>query len=185
MPKQPSTPRVKRTWRERSLAAAPLGGKGQPGSAKPRRQSQGHDYEGREQEALISWLHGEWRRGTEVGQAYPVTYHVPNGGQRSSRTGAQLKRQGVKAGVSDLVVMDPRGGLHGLYVEFKATPPRHSSLASSQRDWLALADERGYGAVLARGLEEARAVLREYMALPPTRVEGLRQQLESGTDWRR
>ncbi|KAA0014758.1 VRR-NUC domain-containing protein [Billgrantia pellis] len=133
---------------------------------------------------MISWLHGEWRRGTEVGQAYPVTYHVPNGGQRSKKTGADLKAQGVKAGVSDLVVMEARGGLHGLYLEFKATPPRHAATARSQRDWLALADERGYGAVLARGLEEARQVLREYMGLPPTEVAGDRHRLEAGTDWK-
>ncbi|QTP60911.1 VRR-NUC domain-containing protein [Billgrantia antri] len=156
-----------------------------PGVAKPAvKRSPAHDYEGSEQKALLSWLHGEWHRGTEVGQAYPVTYHVPNGGHRTSRTGAELKRQGVKAGVSDLVVMEARGGLFGLYLEFKATPPRHASLASTQRDWLALADARGYGAVLARGLEEARQVLREYMALPPTEVVGPVRRLESGTDWR-
>ena len=120
-----------------------------------------------------------------MGKAYPVTYHVPNGGQRNKKTGSDLKAQGVKAGVSDLVVMEARGGLHGLYLEFKATPPRHSAIASTQRDWLALADDRGYGAVLARGLEEARAVLRAYMALPLTEVVGDRHCLEVGTDWRK
>lgn len=157
-----------------------------PGARRPaKRRAQGHDYEGGEQKALISWLYGEWQRGTGVGQAYPVTYHVPNGGVRNKKTGADLKAQGVKAGVSDLVVMEARGGLHGLYLEFKATPPRHAALAKTQRDWLALADERGYGAVLARGLEEARTVLREYMALPPTEVVGSVRQLEAGTNWRR
>lgn len=150
-----------------------------------KRRAQGHDYEGSEQEALISWLHGEWRRGSDVGQAYPVTYHVPNGGQRSKKTGADLKRQGVKAGVSDLVVMEGRGGLLGLYMEFKATPPRHAALASSQRDWLALADARGYGALHVRGLEEGRRALREYMALPPTEVVGPAYQFQTGTEWRK
>ena len=165
------------SWRQHGQAKRNAGnGRG----SKPQ-----HDYEGSEQKALISWLHGEWRRGTEVGHAYPVTYHVPNGGARHKRTASELKAQGVRAGVSDLVVMDARGGLHGLYLEFKATPPRHAPIAPSQRDWLALADARGYGAVLARGLEEARAVLREYMALPPTLVESRRHRLEMGTDWRK
>lgn len=156
-----------------------------PASGARKRRSVSHDYEGSEQKALISWLHGEWRRGTEVGKAYPVTYHVPNGGQRNKKTGADLKAQGVRAGVSDLVVMSARGGLHGLYLEFKATPPRHAATATTQRDWLALADEGGYGAVLARGLEEARSVLREYMALPSTQVEGERYTINAGTDWRK
>jgi len=151
---------------------------------KPRRRAIPHDHEGSEQKALISWLHGEWRRGTEVGQAYPFTYHVPNGGQRNKRTAAELKAQGVRAGVSDLVVSIARGGWHGLYVEFKATPPRHASLAASQREWLARMEAAGYCAVLARGLEEARAVLREYMALAPTEVRGQLVAVESGTDWR-
>lgn len=156
------------------------------GATPRRRRSVPHDFEGSEQKALISWLYGEWRRGSEVGKAYPVTYHVPNGGQRKKRTGADLKAQGVKAGVSDLVVMDARGGLHGLYLEFKATPPRHAALAPTQRDWLALADQRGYGAVLARGLDEARDVLREYMSLPPTKVVGRRHQLLAGhANWRK
>ena len=154
-------------------------------AAPRKRRSVSYDYEGSEQKALMSWLHGEWRRGTAVGQAYPVTYHVPNGGQRNKKTGADLKAQGVRAGVSDLVVMAAHGGLHGLYLEFKATPPRHSATAATQRDWLALADDRGYGAVLARGLEEARAVLREYMAQPPTEVVGDRHRIKAGTDWRK
>lgn len=172
--------RRKRTWRERSLTGKTLGanGAGKPAASRV-------DHEGSEQKALISWLHGEWHRGSEVGQAYPVTFHVPNGGARHKRTAGELKAQGVKAGVSDLVVMEARGGLFGLYLELKATPPRNASLATSQRDWLALADERGYGAVLAQGLEEARQVLREYMALPPTQVAGAVQRIEAGTDWRK
>lgn len=181
--------RARRTWRERSLAEKPLAGPGkgvpkQVETTTPRRQPR-HDYEGSEQKALISWLHGEWRRGSAVGQAYPVTYHPPNGGQRNKRTASELKAQGVKAGVSDLVIAAPRGGHHGLYLEFKATPPRHASMSASQREWLAEMERQGYCAVLARGLEEARAVLREYMALPPTQVAGAAASVASGTEWRR
>ncbi|RKR02609.1 VRR-NUC domain-containing protein [Kushneria sinocarnis] len=143
------------------------------------------DHEGSEQKALISWLRGEYLRKSQVGQAWPATYHVPNGGHRHKATAGGLKAQGVKAGVSDLVVAVPRGGWHGLYIEFKATPPRHAGLQDSQHEWLAGVESHGYCAVLARGLEEARAVLREYMALPPTEVTMPPEQLAAGTDWRR
>src|SRR5699024_3023532 len=76
------------------------------------------DHEGTEQRALMLWLYGEQLRGSEVGALYPLIYHVPNGGQRSKKTAADLKREGVKAGVSDLVVMSARGGWHGMYLEF-------------------------------------------------------------------
>ena len=94
------------------------------------------DREGMEQKALIRWLYGEKMRGGTTADAYDHTYHVPNGGQRSKATAAALKGQGVKAGVSDLVVALARGGYHGLYLEFKATPPDHAALADSQREWL-------------------------------------------------
>jgi len=143
------------------------------------------DWEGQEQAVVIRWLLGEKMRGTKVGQLYDVIYHPPNGGLRNKREAGRLKHQGVKAGVSDLVVMDARGGWHGLYLEFKATPPRHAPLADSQRDWLALAESRGYCAALARGFEEAKAVLREYAAWPETEIQGAVMTMESGTEWQK
>ncbi|MEH6641414.1 VRR-NUC domain-containing protein [Vreelandella glaciei] len=144
------------------------------------------DWEGNEQAVVIRWLLGEMKRGEPVGQLYDVTYHVPNGGVRSYKTAAAMKRQGAKSGVSDLVVMDARGGWHGLYMEFKASPPHTAALADSQHDWLEKAEERGYCAVLAVGLEEAKAVLREYAALQPTfHHQTARVHLKSGTEWRK
>ncbi|WP_110685094.1 VRR-NUC domain-containing protein [Salinicola aestuarinus] len=140
------------------------------------------DHEGTEQAVLIRWLYGEQQRGEPVGAFYDVIYHVPNGGQRNKKTAADLKRQGVKSGVSDLVVMEGRGGWLGLYIEFKATPPNHAATAASQREWLEKADRRGYCAVLARGLEEAKAVLREYASWAPTIIEH-REAMPHGSRW--
>ena len=150
------------------------------GKARTRRV----DREGMEQKALIRWLYGEKMRGGATADVYDHTYHVPNGGQRNKATAAALKGQGVKAGVSDLVVALARGGYYGLYLEFKATPPDHSALADSQREWLVKVEQQGYCAVLARGLDEAKAVIREYMSLPPTVVTGPLGRIESGTEWR-
>lgn len=143
------------------------------------------DREGMEQRALMLWLYGEHMRDTGAGRLWPVTYHVPNGGQRSKKTAADLKREGVKAGVSDLVVMSGRGGWHGMYLEFKASPPHHAATAASQRDWLALAEDEGYAAVLARGLEEAKAVMTWYASMPRGVPELGRVQCPHGTEWRR
>lgn len=148
------------------------------------------DWEGQEQAVLIRWLLGEKMREEPVGQLYDAIYHVPNGGQRNKKTASDLKRQGVKSGVSDMVVMDARGGWFGLYLEFKASPPHTAPLADSQHDWLALAEARGYCAVLAVGLEEAKAVLREYASWTATGdwAGAGREpvcQMSSGTEWRK
>lgn len=143
------------------------------------------DWEGRDQAALIRWLHGEKQRGTEVGQLYDHIYHVPNGGVRSWKTAVEMKKQGTKSGVSDLPVRQARGGWHGLYLEMKATPPRDAELADSQYDWLEDSEFEGYCPALARGFEEAKAVLREYASWPRTKVMGGRLALTNGTEWRR
>lgn len=128
---------------------------------------------------------GEKMRGEPVGELYDATYHVPNGGQRNKKTASDLKRQGVKVGVSDLHVRQARGGWHGLYLELKATPPRDAALAQSQFEWLECSEYEGYCAVLALGLEQAKAVLREYASWPRTQIVGEREELKNGTEWRK
>jgi len=142
------------------------------------------DWEGQEQAALMMWLRGEAHRGTAVAPAHDNTYAVPNGGSRHGKEAGKMKAQGVRAGVSDLVIAVPRGGYHGLYLELKATPPHDSALSPLQREWLAQMESAGYCAALARGIDEARAVITEYMSRPATQVVGEPLALENGTDWR-
>lgn len=143
------------------------------------------DWEGNEQAVVIRWLQGEKMRGQPVGELFDAIYHVPNGGVRSYKTAVAMKRQGAKAGVSDLPVRQARGGWHGLYLEFKATPPRDADLSDSQFVWLEGSEHEGYCAALARGIDEAKAVLREYASWPRTQVVGQRQVMNSGTEWRK
>ena len=71
--------------------------------------------EATEQERVINWA-------TFYAKDFPeldLLYHVPNGGSRNQLEAANLKRQGVKAGVPDLVLPVPQQQFHGLYVEMK------------------------------------------------------------------
>lgn len=74
------------------------------------------DDESGHQEALFSWA--AYR--TEIMPELQYMYHVPNGGKRDKATAAVLKRQGVKAGVQDIMLPAARAGYHGLYIELKA-----------------------------------------------------------------
>lgn len=101
--------------------------------------------------------------------------HIPNGGSRKNAfEGYRLKRQGVRAGVSDLLLPVARGGYFGLWIEFKATPPNDAAVSASQQEWVDLMLAEGYQAQVCLGIDAAMCVLLEYMAQPPT----LRGQFE-------
>lgn len=44
---------------------------------------------------------------------------IPNGGARNVVVAVKLKAEGVLKGISDIFWPHPRGGYHGLYIEFK------------------------------------------------------------------
>lgn len=112
--------------------------------------------EGGHQEAIIQWC--QYRYGI-----YPeleLLYHVPNGGKRDAKTAAVLKRQGVKAGVPDLVLPVARGGFHGLYIELKAPG---GSLQKNQREYMERLTQEGYLAQKCEGWQEAVELLSNYL----------------------
>lgn len=97
--------------------------------------------------------------------------HVPNGGFRKNAfEGWRLKQQGVRAGVSDLLLPVARGGYFGLWIEFKAAPPSDAAVSDSQKEWVGLMREQGYRAEICLGVAAALEVLTDYLKQPETRV---------------
>lgn len=87
-------------------------------------------------------------------------YAIPNGGKRDKREAANLKRQGVKAGVSDIFVPLPRGVYHGLYIEMKVG---RNKPTEKQTEFLEYARGQGYAVAVCYGADEAIAVTRRYL----------------------
>jgi len=79
------------------------------------RQQNRRRSEATEQETLIQWCGWQQSKYPEL----KLIYHIPNGGSRNTLEAANLKRQGVKAGVPDLCLPVARNGFHGLYIEMK------------------------------------------------------------------
>ena len=63
-----------------------------------------------------------------------MLHHVPNGGYRNQIEARNLKLQGVKAGVPDLVLPVARGGYFGLYIELKAD--KNCKTSKNQELWI-------------------------------------------------
>lgn len=88
-----------------------------------------------------------------------LVFHIPNGGSRNRIEAANLKRQGVKAGVPDLFFPVARKGKHGMFIEMKAGKNKTTPL---QREWLDVLAINGYVAKVCNGFDEAVKVIDWY-----------------------
>lgn len=95
-------------------------------------------------------------------------YSIPNGGFRRFKEAVRLKRTGVQSGVPDLCIPIASGIYHGLYVELKRK--KGGKVSDNQIYWLALLREKGYYAEIAKGYEEAKAIVLHYLSLAPKAV---------------
>ena len=114
--------------------------------------------EAAEQECLFIWAN------FHVGK-YPeltMLHHIPNGGKRDARTGARMKRQGVKPGIPDLCLPVARGEHHGLYIELKRQA-KGAAPTRNQNSMILKLREQGYYAVVCSGWIAARDVLVAYL----------------------
>lgn len=99
---------------------------------------------------------------------YPdvVVFAIPNGGGRTYMEATKLKEEGVLPGVSDLMVLEARGGWFGLFIEMKREVG--GNVSEQQRDFMKTARERGYKCVVGVGCEDAWAKFEKYMAAEET-----------------
>ena len=101
---------------------------------------------------------------------------VPNGtqlagtGQRRAIQMANLKVQGLRPGVSDLVIAYPVNGYHGAYIEMKRVREAYmgpkavlACVRPEQLDWLWLMYGVGYWVAVAYGAEEFKTLIGQYM----------------------
>lgn len=104
---------------------------------------------------LIAW--------NDFPETRKLLFHVANELDRPDSNpilGAIRKAQGIVSGVSDLILLIPRGQYHGLMIEMKT---KDGSQSIHQREWQKLVEEQGYRYVVVRSEEEFRAVLTEYL----------------------
>ena len=113
------------------------------------------------QRSCVSWFRSEFPSHALM------LFAVPNGGARGKTEGAILKGEGVTAGVSDLILLEARGGYGALCIEMK-TRSKRSGQSDPQKEWQAEAEAHGNQYVVARSLEAFKKVIYEYMGQPRT-----------------
>lgn len=92
----------------------------------------------------------------------PLLFAVPNGGSRDTREAAELKRQGVVAGVADIILLKSSkdGRFSSLCLELKSRTGRQSM---SQISWENHAKMHGNRYLVIRSVEEFIQAVNEHL----------------------
>lgn len=90
-----------------------------------------------------------------------LLFAIPNGGKRSIKVALELKKEGVRSGVPDMMLAVAKGGYHGLFIELKKINGRAQP---NQKKWQKMLREQGYKAEIIEGWEDAIKEIREYLA---------------------
>lgn len=104
----------------------------------------------------------EWAEYEEV--LYPelqLMYHIVNEGKRSYQAGAELRKQGMRAGVPDVCLPVPRGNYGALYIEMKRT--KGGKISEEQQWWIDKLNAAGNLAVICHGFDEAKNAILAYL----------------------
>jgi hypothetical protein len=114
--------------------------------------------ESAEQQLLFQWARMQSGKYPEL----TLLYHIPNEGKRSHKTGARMKAEGLKTGVTDICLPVARGGHHGLYIELKRV--KNSRVTVAQMAWIEALTRQGYVAAVCRGADEAIELITRYLS---------------------
>jgi hypothetical protein len=109
-----------------------------------------------DQIALIEWFDW-WATPDLKGRLFAV----PNGGLRNKVVAAKLKRQGVRTGVPDLMLLTPRHGFAGLVIEMKREVG--GRMTADQADWLDWLAQQNYMTVVCKGFQPAVDTVVDYL----------------------
>ena len=106
------------------------------------------------QSACITWFDYQFPK------LKNLLFHVPNGGNRNIREAARLKKQGVRSGVSDLILLVPNNEYHGLCIELKSY---QGKLSINQSNWIELVRKNNYCAIVVNSFEAFKFVIENYL----------------------
>lgn len=87
-------------------------------------------------------------------------FHPANEGKRSYGAANHLRAQGLKRGVPDIIILEPRGGYHGLAIEMKHGKNKPTE---EQKEWLRALLARGWKAGICYNADAAIRVIRGYL----------------------
>ena len=117
-------------------------------------------YESDLQKACIQWFDYQYP------QIKDLLFAVPNGAMLAGnklqriKQGNRLKSEGMRPGVSDLILSVPAKGFHGLMIEMKYGK---NTLSSDQKKWLTKVKAQGYMVEVVYTKERFMEIINNYL----------------------
>jgi len=112
---------------------------------------------------------------------YPAlknTFAIPNGGSRHILEAANLKAEGVKSGIPDILLAFPSKCFHGLFIEHKTAKGKLSKdkpikdksgriryIREGQETWFYRLTEAGYCCMISRSIDESIDMFKRYLGI--------------------
>lgn len=103
-----------------------------------------------------------------------LMFAIPNGSYKSVTARKKFKAEGLKSGVPDIFIAEPKGIYSGLFIEMKKRPKTLASgkksyagikVSDEQKEWIDKLNAKGYKAIVCYGADEAINLIEEYMGL--------------------
>lgn len=88
-------------------------------------------------------------------------FHIPNGSYKSITARIRAKREGLKAGVPDLMIPIANNNYNGLFIELKRI--KNSKVSIEQKYWIELLNNNNYKAIVCYGAGKAIEVIEDYI----------------------
>ena len=114
--------------------------------------------EAQEQCIVIQWCNLQSNKYPEL----EYIFHCPNGGSRNKVEAINLKREGVKSGVPDLLLLTPKGKYTGLVIEMKWGK---NKCTQNQIRWLEWLEKQGYKCKICYSADEAIKAIKDYLKI--------------------
>lgn len=111
------------------------------------------------QASCVAWMHNTY---PEYRGLYFAVQNENARADSNASTGAVRRAMGVVKGVSDTLMLIPRGKWHGLCIEYKREDGYQSQ---AQKEWQSKVEAQGYRYEVVRSLEEFKKLIKEYLSL--------------------
>jgi hypothetical protein len=116
--------------------------------------------EHQEQVALVSWFRLAFPKFKIHLFAIPNGAHLAGDARLRAIKMNAMKSEGFTSGVSDLFLMIPKNGYHGLWIEMKA---KAGKVSDNQKEFMAAANAMNYKTIVCFGFDDAKIKIEEYL----------------------